>query len=302
MTRVRERRTTAPAASSATPSTSASRPSPADPSPPAGTPLGLACRPLMTWTASARVFGSALPHAYTIVLVPSARVTSAGPRATVVVPASTTSALILPVSSVALASLGLTRPGNATVPLARTSTAGAAATWRTVSFALPAGMVSVEFTNGVRAGLPSAVRWATTVMLAPAGTMTPLASTTAVASSPAPAWTTLRSYEPAGSCTGSVSVPGAKLVSNGLPLAQTSTVAPGTPCRTDTVAVSAAWAGDAPTMPIVSSSAATAPPSFLMSCPLAGQPLTSAPSSSAQVVEVAADADFSEFVPGGLPG
>ena len=57
------------------------------------------------------------------------------------VPASTTSAVIVPAGRSALASLGLVRPAKATSPLARTSTAGAAASCRTVSRALPAAIV-----------------------------------------------------------------------------------------------------------------------------------------------------------------
>src|SRR5690242_9918115 len=43
--------------------------------------------------------------------------------------------------------------------------------------------------------------------------------------------------------SGSVRVPGLKPVSSALPLAYTSTVAPGTACRIETVASEAAWAG-----------------------------------------------------------
>ncbi len=91
-----------------------------------------------------------------------------------------------------LASFGFSSPGTATEPPARTSTAGAAATWRTVRRA-PLSEAEVSFTNGVRVGVPSALRWATMVMFAPAGTATSLASITAAPSAPAPAATTFRS-------------------------------------------------------------------------------------------------------------
>src|SRR3954468_18013043 len=108
-----------------------------------------------------------------MLLVPSARVRSAGPIATVSVPATTTSVLTVPAGTVRPASSGFFRPGTTTAPPARTSTAGAAAGGRTVSRAGPAGTAETSFTNGVRAGWSSAVRWATTVALAPAGTATP---------------------------------------------------------------------------------------------------------------------------------
>ena len=62
------------------------------------------------------------------------------------------------------------------VPLARTSTAGAAATWRTVTRALPAGTGETSLTKALSVGLPCASRLATSVAFAPAGTATPLAS------------------------------------------------------------------------------------------------------------------------------
>src|SRR3954452_4244735 len=108
-------------------------------------------------------------------VVPSDSGRSAGPIATVDVPASTTSALTVPAGTTRLASLGFSRAGTTTAPPARTSTAGAAAVWRTVTRDWPAGIPEVSLTNGVSAGLPSAVRWATTVALAPAGSVTPLA-------------------------------------------------------------------------------------------------------------------------------
>ena len=74
----------------------------------------------------------------------------------------------------------LTRPGTTTAPPARTSTAGAAAVCRTVTRAWPAGTAETSLTNGVSAGWPSAVRWATTVALAPAGTATPFADRSGV--------------------------------------------------------------------------------------------------------------------------
>ena len=81
----------------------------------------------MVWTASLRLFAEALPHAYTMVLVPSLRVTSAGPMATVVLPARTTSADTVPAAVTRDFSFGLVSPVMTAVPPARTSTAGAAA-------------------------------------------------------------------------------------------------------------------------------------------------------------------------------
>jgi hypothetical protein len=81
---------------------------------------------------SASDLSSAEPIAYTIVAVPSARFRSAGPIATVSVPASTTSAFTEPAGRSALASLGLVRSSKTGLPPARTSTAGAAAVCRTI--------------------------------------------------------------------------------------------------------------------------------------------------------------------------
>src|SRR5215217_7727586 len=105
-------------------------------------------------------------------VVPSARVRSAGPMATVDVPATTTSALTVPAAVVRVASFGFSRPGTTTAPPARTSTAGAAAVCRTVTRAWPAGTAETSLTNGVMTGVPDSVRWATTVAFAPAGTAT----------------------------------------------------------------------------------------------------------------------------------
>ena len=55
---------------------------PTRPAVPPGTPDGAECPPLIVWTASLKP-ASCEPHAYTIVVVPSARVRSAGPIATV---------------------------------------------------------------------------------------------------------------------------------------------------------------------------------------------------------------------------
>ena len=106
-----------------------------------------------------------------MVALPAVRVTSAGPMATVSVPASTTSALIVPAARSAMASFGLVRSANATSPLARTSTAGAAAVCRTTRRPSPAAIGAVSLTNGVMVGVPSAVRCATSVTFAPAGTV-----------------------------------------------------------------------------------------------------------------------------------
>src|SRR5688572_13249134 len=108
-------------------------------------------------------------------VVPSARVRSAGPMATVSVPARTTSALTVPAGTVSVASFGLVMPSTTGEPPARTSTAGAAAVCRTVTRAWPAGTADTSLTNGVRTGAPASVRWATTVAFAPAGTATPSA-------------------------------------------------------------------------------------------------------------------------------
>src|SRR4051794_6801334 len=122
---------------------SGSEPSSDRPAVPPGTPAGAECPPLIVWTAS---WNPAAwdPHAYTIVVAPSARLRSAGPRATVVVPARTTSALTVPAGTVKDASSGFVSPGATTAPSARTSTAGAAAVCRTVSRAWPAGTADMS--------------------------------------------------------------------------------------------------------------------------------------------------------------
>ena len=81
-----------------------------------------------------------------MVLTPSVRLRSAGPMATVSVPARTTSAETVPAGRSVLASLGLVRPSNTGCPAARTSTAGAAASCRTVSRAWPAAIGAVSLT------------------------------------------------------------------------------------------------------------------------------------------------------------
>jgi hypothetical protein len=59
----------------------------------------------MVWATTLRALSVAEPIAYTIVEVPSPSARSVGPIATVSVPASTTSALAVPASTSALASL-----------------------------------------------------------------------------------------------------------------------------------------------------------------------------------------------------
>lgn len=73
-----------------------------------------------------------------MVEVPSPSVRSAGPITGWVVPAAATAAETVPGSVVSVASPGLLRFGTIGVPPARTSTAYAAATWRTVRRDLPA--------------------------------------------------------------------------------------------------------------------------------------------------------------------
>ena len=85
------------------------------------------------------------PIAYTIVARALAEFNVAGPITTVEVPASTTSALIEPAGRSALASFGLVNLAKATLPLARTSTAGAAASCRTTNRALPAPTIETSF-------------------------------------------------------------------------------------------------------------------------------------------------------------
>ena len=93
---------------------------------------------------SASVPSSALPTACTKVALPSARSRLAGPSATVVVPASTTSADTVPAGMFSTPSCGLVTPARTTVPPARTSTAGAAASCRTTRRVLPAEMVEMS--------------------------------------------------------------------------------------------------------------------------------------------------------------
>ena len=100
----------------------------ARPSSPEGTPAGALCRPEIVCTASLRLFASRLPHAYTIVLTPSATFTSAGPMTGVVVPAAATEAETVAAGRLRICSFGFTRPEITAVPPASTSTAGAAAT------------------------------------------------------------------------------------------------------------------------------------------------------------------------------
>src|SRR4029079_9277018 len=92
-----------------------------------GAAAGGAPSPLICWVSRCRLPSVAEPTAYTIVDSPFWTSTSAGPIATVLVPARTTSADTTPAARSADASFGLVRFGNTTVPPARTSTAGAAA-------------------------------------------------------------------------------------------------------------------------------------------------------------------------------
>jgi len=170
------------------------------------------------------------------VVTPAASGRSAGPITGSLAPVATTSALTVPAGTVTEASPGLDRSVSTGVPPARTSTAGAAAVCRTVRRACPAGTAEVSLTKGVSTGAPSAPRCATTVMSAPAGTVTSSALTAGVPDASPPAGKTARSYSPAGSCCGSVRVPGVNPGMSTSPLAYTSTVRPGTACSTDTVA------------------------------------------------------------------
>ena len=74
-----------------------------------------------------------------------------------VAPVGTTSAEIVPAGRSAVASFGFERLANATAPLARTSTAGAAAVWRTTRRPWPAGMALVSLVNTVSVGVPGGV-------------------------------------------------------------------------------------------------------------------------------------------------
>jgi hypothetical protein len=115
----------------------------------------------MTKETRVSVPSAALPTACTNVAEPSARSRFAGPMATVEVPASTTSAFTVPAGTVSEPWFGLVTFDRTTAPPARTSTAGAAASCRTTSRACPAPTAEMSFEYGVRVGVPSADRCAT---------------------------------------------------------------------------------------------------------------------------------------------
>ena len=81
---------------------------------------------------------------------------------------------------------------------------------------MPSGTASVGLMNGLIEGSPSAVRWATTVALAPAGRS---GESSRMGSEPAaaPAGRTSMSCDPAGRLIGSVTVSNAKFASARLP-------------------------------------------------------------------------------------
>lgn len=168
-----------------------------------------------------------------MVAVPSFRFRSAGPMATVSVPASTTSASTEPAATSAFASFGLVRPSKTGLPPARTSTAGAAAVCRTISRALPAPTLDTSLTNGVICGSPAALRWAARLMFAPPGTAA--SSTFRIALSIAsPGLVRAMSYSPSGRVSGPATSPGLKLFSVFSPLTYTSTGVSGMPWTTET--------------------------------------------------------------------
>ncbi|CPU66720.1 Uncharacterised protein [Mycobacteroides abscessus] len=69
----------------------------------------------------------------------------------------------MPAGRSSTASFGFSRPVTTASPPARTSTAGAAATWRTVSRPWPAAVGFVSFVKSVAVGWPPASRCATAV-------------------------------------------------------------------------------------------------------------------------------------------
>src|SRR5512135_1603479 len=165
--------------------------------------------------------------------MPAVTGTSAGPMsAGVVVPAATTDALIVPAGRSALVSLPFTRFVNAGLPLASTSTAGAAAVCATARRPLPAAAAETSFTNVNSVGFAAASRPATRLAFAPAGRSTLLSITAVAEAGSAPALKILIAYEPAGRESGPATLPGAKFGRVFLPFTYTSTDTPGTPCTT----------------------------------------------------------------------
>src|SRR5664279_4886079 len=164
-----------------------------------------------------------------MVSVPSARSSFAGPITTVDVPASTTSAEIEPADRSAITWFGLVRSLNATFVFARTSTAGAAAVWRTTKRALPAATGEVSLTNAVNTGLPAALKCATNDAFSPPVSVA-VALMTGV---PVPvlldAGKTVTVYAPGGRCSGPATVPGLKSVKVNFPLTKTLTGVSGMP-------------------------------------------------------------------------
>ena len=148
--------------------------------------------------------------AWTKVAEPSLRSTSAGPMTGSVVPAAATAADTEPAGTVSSFSLGLVRFWITGLPPASTSTAGAAAVCRTTSRAWPGATRDTSFLNGVTVGLPSALRCATSVTLAPAGRSASADSRGDPEPSAASAGKIVTLCGPAGRSTGPWLVPGWK--------------------------------------------------------------------------------------------
>src|SRR5690242_10707174 len=140
-----------------------------------------------------------------MVVDPLARFRGTGPMTGVVVPAAATETDSDPAGTISIFSFGLLRPEMTALPPASTSTAGAAAVCRTTTRAMPSGTELVGLTKGVRVGLPAAVRLATTVALAPAGSEG-LAVRIGAALAGSPALRTAMAWAPAGRLIGAVTV------------------------------------------------------------------------------------------------
>ena len=132
-------------------------------------------------------------------------VSGTGPITGVVVPAAATEASTVPAGTISDFSWGLVRPVMTGFPPARTSTAGAAAVCRTMSRPMVVGTAVVGFTNGVRAGVPAAVRLATIVTFSPAVSAA-VVDRMGLALAGSPALRTAMACDPAGSGIGDVTV------------------------------------------------------------------------------------------------
>src|SRR5689334_9825032 len=193
-------------------------PSAARPPLPALTPCGIcACTGSRDWVTNCSVLPLAEPIAYTTVACPAFSVRSAGPITGLVVPATATAADTGPEARSAVRWPGFVSPVKTGSPPARTSTAGAAAVWRTTSRAFPFASPPTGLVNAVSTGVPAADRWATSDTFAPAGRVTFL-SMAGAAVAASPALRTATSYDPGARDSGPATWPGLKLVSAALPL------------------------------------------------------------------------------------